>query len=261
MFAVDAVFHDLCCFCQLYAAVYTEEFIGIFCHNSFHLFTSVQDQFQTVCQIVFTLRIVVIQFTQRVLQVFAVEDIDACVDFIDESFHIGSIFMLYDAHKGTCVITHDSAVACGVCHFGRNHSHAVAFFSVYFYQLRQCFPCDEGCITVQDHHIAVFINEVAGHHNCVACALLFCLQGKRNTFGFDAFLYHFRFVAYHNANFFCAAALCSFDHIVHHALIQNFMEHLRFLGFHTGAFAGCQNDRFQIFHVFSSSAENGVNVF
>ena len=148
------------------------------------------------------------------------------------------------------VVSHDSAIACGVCHFGRNHCNAVTFFSVYFHQFCQCFACDQGCITIQDHHIAVFIDEVASHHNCMACTLLFCLQCKGNAFRFDAFLYQFCLVTNHNTNFFRAAAFCSFDDIVYHAFIQNFMEYFRFFGFHTGAFAGCQNDCFQIFHIF-----------
>ena len=71
-----------------------------------------------------------------------------------------------------------------------------------------------------------------------------------DAFRADACLNLLRLMPNHNANVLCATAFCGFNHIIHHALIQNFMEYLRFLGFHTGAFAGSQNDCFQLSHLF-----------
>ena len=71
-----------------------------------------------------------------------------------------------------------------------------------------------------------------------------------DAFRADACLNLLRLMPNHNANVLCATAFCGFNHIIHHALIQNFMKYLRFLGFHTGAFAGSQNDCFQLSHLF-----------
>ena len=247
---VDAVLHDFCSFRKLYTAVYTEKFIGILCHNSLHLAACLQNQLQTICQVIFPLRVIVIQLAQGFLQFPAVENINPCVDFVNHSLCICCILMLHNAFKAAVVIAHDASVAGRILYFRGNHSYAVSLCTVYLNQLCQGFACNQRRIPVENQHITAFINKIACHHNSMSCALLLCLQSKGDAFRADACLNLLRLMPNHNANVLCATAFCGFNHIIHHALIQNFMEYLRFLGFHTGAFAGSQNDCFQLSHLF-----------
>ena len=248
MFAVDAAFQDSSRFCQLHTGVYAEKFAFVCRCVCANVFAVAQQDFQTVRQIIFSLGVVVVQSAQSVFQICAAEYINTCIDFFHSTFRFGSVLVFHALYKIACFITDDTAIACGIVYHSRYNGYSIFFCAMLRNNAFQCFPCDQRCIPVQDQHILIVFDEIASHFHRVASAFTFCLKGKRHIFPLDGCLHLFCQMTNHNAYGFRTAVFCCVNDILHHGFIHDFMEYFWFLGFHTGTFARCQNDCFQIFH-------------
>ena len=81
------------------------------------LFAGVHENRQDVRQVVFALRVVIVDFSERTEEFLHVEAVNTGVDFLDFFLEVVSVFFLDDFFKRAVGIANDSAVACSVGHF------------------------------------------------------------------------------------------------------------------------------------------------
>ena len=188
--------------------------------------------------VIFALRIVVGELRQPALQIAAVGDQDAGIDFGDLQLIGRGVFLLDNADDGA-VFAYDAPVAAGIVQHHRQQADAAFRFGVA--QTLQRLLRDQRHVAVKHQDIFVVSECGGGLLHCVAGAELFRLQHPVERRLGQRGLQPVAAVTIHQMNMARAEAGCGVDHVLNHGFACKGMQNFGQIGIHTGSLAGSKD--------------------
>ncbi len=192
-----------------------------------------------VGDVVFALRIVVVQLRQPAFHVCAIGDQNTGINFLDFTLRIGRIFVLNNA-RHLAVFTGDTAITGRIVQLNGQQTNAA--LRLRGTQASQRLHGDQRHVTVKHQDIFVVGEERGRLLHGVTGAQLFCLQHPVELVITQRLLQQIATVAVDQVYLARAHFIRSINDMLHHRFPCQGVQHFWKIGIHAGAFACGKND-------------------